>query len=210
MKIAKIKEYIKNLFKSKSYMLNQESDNLYALLRPRVLDTLALPIERVIKKYDPSKPSILLIDNSKYILSMLEDYLTLCGVTEEKYNILKFFDMYAPFVMIETLQKLEPLGLKKIEYAIIDIVLPGKFYKNNKVLRMDGIDVSIFLEETYDCKKFLFFSGNVVNSYVSYIEEKIKKFKEHFGLELKEYIVNKTESDDVIVKKFKNLFQDMN
>lgn len=206
--LEKIRAFFKGLFSKKSNMLNQEAENFEELLQQRATDNVALPVERIINKFDEKKPSILIIDDSRYILSMVEEYLAICGVTEENFNILKFYGVYAPFVMKETLKELAELGLTKIEYAIIDIVLPGKFKEGNKVVKMDGIDVSIFINEQFKCNKFLFFSGNVLNIYIDFIQEKINKFQDYFKEDLKKYIVIKTKGDDYIINKFNKLLQD--
>lgn len=187
-------------------MLSQEEINFEELLPEKSATHLRLPVDRIIQNYDDSKPSIVIIDDSRLILSMVEDYLERLNITEEKYNILKFFGMYAPFVLDETLQELEKQGLTKIEYAIIDIVLPGKVKHGNTYLKMDGIDVSILLNERYKCQKFLFFSGNVLNVYIDFIQEKVDKFFDHFKRDLRKYIVIKTNGDEYIINKFGKLF----
>lgn len=175
------------------------NDNLEDLLPCRTSDTISLPIRRLVDNYDSNKPTIVIIDDSMYVLDMVEDYLSIIGITEETHNILKFYGVYAPFILRDTLRLIKDL---KIDYAIIDIVLPGKLKEHGRYEKMDGIDIAMLLDKEYNCGKFLFFSGNVLNTYVKFIEDKVQRFKDYFNKNLLDYIVFKTSTDEEIISRF--------
>jgi CheY-like chemotaxis protein len=161
----------------------------------------------LISKFNKNKPTILIVDDSKGIVSIVEDYIQEeIDVTE--YNILTFFGDYAPFVMKETLDKLNTVhGLNKIDYAIIDIVLPGKFKENDQLVRIDGVDVAIYINGQFNCTNFVFYTGNILNAYIEFIEAKVMKFKEYFGESLKDYMILKISSEEKTKEKFTRLFK---
>jgi hypothetical protein len=201
----------KYFFKSFLTGMSQEGANLESLLPEKYQEEINLPVDRIMNNFDSSKPSLVIIDDSIMILSLVEEYLEILGVTPENHNILKFYGFYAPFVLIETLKELKTnFGLKKINYAIIDIVLPGKLKKQNNYVKLDGIDVAIHLHKEYDCKNIVFFSGNVLNVYVDYIMEKIQKFRDYFKKYLNDYIIIKTSEDSYILEQFKNILSEKN
>ena len=165
------------------------------------------PIGRISSKNDKSKKNFIIIDDSKGIVSILEDTLEELENEGEidlsGYNIMTFYNRYAPFILKGTLKKLEPT---KVDLAIIDIVLPGKVRVNGEFKRMDGIDVAVLLHEKYDCNNFVFFTGNVVSDYIEYIQEKVDRFKNVFGKDIESHIIFKSELDDSETKeKFINL-----
>lgn len=192
--------------------IKTESVNYAELMLEREVKTLRLPYDRIIQHYDPAKKSVVIIDDSSLVLSMVQDYLKILGITEEKYNIFQFYGVYAPFVLKETLNELKEQGLTKIDHAIVDIVLPGKLQntETGKYEKMDGIDVAILLNKHYCCNSLLFFSGNILNAYLEFIEEKINKFKKHFTFDLRKYIVVKTTKDTVILDSFKEMLDNEN
>jgi len=183
----------------------QESVNYEALIPEKYSVELRLPINRIVESFDFSKPSIVIIDDSELILTLVEEYLANCSITSEDYNILRFYGLHAPFILKDTLNILKSKGLEKIEYAIIDIVLPGKIKEENKYVKMDGIDVAILLNRDFGTDNFFFFSGNVLNLYVEYIHEKAEKFYNYFKLNLSEFIIPKNSDDDSIQERIEEL-----
>jgi CheY-like chemotaxis protein len=194
-----------NFFNIKK-LLSSEPTNFNELMIERTTESISLPMERIVNRYDKDKPVVLIIDDSPLVLSMVTDYLNKIGITEADYNIFKFYGLYAPFVMKETLIKLTEIGLERIDYAIIDIVLPGKMKSATGYDKMDGVDVAILLDYKYKCKKFIFFSGNVLNMYIDFIHDKCEKFAAYFVRDLRDNIVIKTSTDDEILERFGELF----
>lgn len=191
-------------FFKKDPVLNYDI-SISELIEERIDSPIFLPEERIINRFDTNKPSILIIDDSKGMVSIVEDYLADLNVNLSDYNVLTFFGVNAGFVMVETLAELRKKGLSKIDYAIIDIVLPGRIHVEDSYRKMDGIDVAEHISRMYSCDSFLFYSGNTLNYYVDYIEEKIAKFDSIFNKNMRNYLVFKNESDDVILGRFESL-----
>lgn len=179
------------------------SKDLLNLIPERKNDDIFLPLERVIKNYKPNLRTVLIIDDSRGITSILEEYIS--KNSQEEFNIVSFYGVNAPFIMEETLQILKTKGLTKIDFAIIDIVLPGKRFKDNHILKWDGIDVSIFLSEEFDLKNFLFYTGNIVSNYVAFIKDKKEKFNQYFKTDIKDFILYKSENDVIINRELNSL-----
>lgn len=197
--------WINRIFKKSAPQEKVFEINVPDLIPPKQDIEIYLPEERIISQFKPNRKNILIIDDSKGITSIVEDFVAeIVDVTE--YNVLVFYGLNAAFVMKATLKRLEELGLEKIDYAIIDIVLPGKMKVDNKYERLDGIDISIYLNKMYSLENFIFYSGNILNSYVDYIEEKIAKFKDHFNKNLKNYIILKGQSDEEVSSRIRKLF----
>jgi hypothetical protein len=186
----------------------KNKDNLIELdtsdLIPDKEDVLIfLPEERLISKFDPSKPSLLIIDDSKGIISIVEDYIELCTINKEHYNILTFFGKYAPFVMEETLLTLREKGLQKIDYAIIDLVLPGKIKNGDVCIKKDGVDVAEFLHSEFSCTNMCFYTGNALKIYPELTKEKADRFEKYFNKSFFDYVIFKGADMDIdIVNEF--------
>lgn len=202
-----IKNKIKKIFKGKSADLQVIKEDLGQLLPTKTSYNIEIPWDRLIKNFDYNKKTIVLIDDSKMILTLLQDYLTTIGLHLEDYNILDFYSIYAPFVLRDTLKELAKNPSFKVDYAVVDIVLPGKIKDSQNYIKMDGIDVAKILHDMYKCRNFKFFSGNVLNHYIDYIQEKVVKFEEYFGKDLYTYIILKNEDDQIIQAKLKELFK---
>jgi hypothetical protein len=190
-----------NLFRIKS----TEKLNYESLIPEKTPEEILLPLKRIVETFDFSKPSIVIIDDSQLYLTLVEEYLDASDITKENYNILKFYGLYAPFILQDTLKILKEKGLEKIESAIIDIVLPGKMNVNNKYIKMDGVDVSIFLNKEFGTTDFFFLSGNILNLYIEYIQEKANKFTAYFNIALNSLIIPKNCSDETILLKIKEI-----
>lgn len=192
-----------NIVFGKKKLENEFEIDLKDILPEREDVELFVPEERLISKFDPSKHSILIIDDSKGIISIVEDYIKVCKVDTSNYNVLTFFGVYAPFVMERTLDVLKQKGLNKIEFAIIDIVLPGKIKIEDKNIKKDGIDVAISLNTHFSCNNFCFYTGNILQAYEEFAKEKEQKFKKKFHKDLKDFIIFKGDgSDENVIKEF--------
>ena len=159
-------------------------------------------------EYDSQRPNILIIDDSPGITSIVIDYfeeLHHAGIIDiHKFNILAFSGKHAPFLMNNTLIDYD---IKKIDYAIIDIILPGRMKVCSKQTKMDGIDVSIILNEKYHCDNFVFFTGNVVSEYIDYIKEKVDRYFKYFGTHIKEQIIFKKGGEQDTKLEFEDLMK---
>jgi CheY-like chemotaxis protein len=195
--------WIKSFFKKEDQ--NTYDISISDLIEERVDIPIFIPEDRIINNFYKNKPSILIIDDSKGMISIAEDYLLELHLDLNDYNVLTFYGINAGFVMIETLNVLKNKGLEKIEFAIIDIVLPGKIHVDDSYRKMDGIDVAEHISSKYSCKNFLFYSGNTLNYYVDYIEEKIGKFDKIFNKNMRNFLVFKNETDEFILSKFDKL-----
>lgn len=169
---------------------------------------LNIPIDRIINNYDKNKKNILIIDDSRGIVSVIEDFINEVqrnkSINLSEYNILTFYGKYSSFVLEKTLNVLSPIT---IDYAIIDIVLPGKIKRNNETVKMDGIDISILLNSQYNCNNFCFFTGNVVSEHIEYINEKVVKFSDFFNTDIRNYIIFKGDKDgSETINKLSKLF----
>lgn len=201
-----IKKYVfSNKFITKYFKTNK---NYNSMLPAKYSIDLKLPQERIVSNYNPELPTIVIIDDSKGIVSIVEDYLHECGLQSESFNILSFFGQMAPFVLLQTLSMLKDKGLNKVDYAIIDIVLPGKIKQDDKYIKMDGIDVSILLNKEYKCNNFVFYTGNIVNTYVEFIKLKSDKFFNYFNKNIEDYLIFKSnDADKDVIENFCSLLK---
>lgn len=172
-------------------------------------DTIPIPINRIINTHDINKNNIIIIDDSPGIVSVLEDFIKEVekngDINLDDYNVMTFSDKYAPFVLKRTLEELD---LKKVDFAIIDIILPGKMKQGEKYFKLDGVDVAILLYEKYGCTNFVFFTGNIISEYVDYIKEKVDKFEDVFNKDIRDFIIFKGDKDATdTVKELGKLFK---
>ena len=199
--LLKLVNSIRTLLEKQHNETNQYYLKSNVVKRPERMDTIInIPKNRLINDFDPTKKNILIIDDSKGVISIVEDYISECNINLDDFNILTFYDTYAPFVMINTLKELESRGLTKIDYAIIDIVLPGKIKQDNSYIRLDGIDVAKILHETYDCHNLCFYTGNIVNMYVEFIKHKTDAFYDYFKRSISDFLIFKTSGSEEEVK----------
>jgi CheY-like chemotaxis protein len=193
-----IKKKLLDLFPNNTVQIEHKSKNL---LPTRQEYDIKIPRQRIIAEFSKEKNNILIIDDSRGIVSIVEDMIRDIGKDKEtlnldNYNILSFFDRYAPFVLKETLETLKPLS---IEYAVIDIMLPGKIKVEGVSTRMDGVDVAILLHSEYGCENFIFFTGNTLAEYVDYISDKMHKFKDYFNKDMEDYIIFKGANRPIVI-----------
>lgn len=199
----KLTDKISDLVSKKQEPLTEEEEFLRELLPEKGDYDFSLPVKRVIENFDPAKKNLVIIDDSKGIVSVVQDMLEELHkegrINIEEYNVLPFFDKYAPFVMEETLNE---LGDIKVDLAIIDIILPGKMKRDGKYFKKDGVDVAHVLNRKYGCENFVFFTGNVVSEYIEFIREKVERFHKYFGKHIKEHMIFKGDNDDGESTKF--------
>lgn len=206
--LSKLIEILSKFFKNKKNY-NKIIIDITSIIPNKIEVEINLPEIRLIKAFDPSKPSVLIIDDQKGIISIVEDYMAECGVDSSQYNILSFYGNFAAFVMQATLERLkEEQALAKIDIAIIDIVLPGKKKINDRYTKYDGVDVAMYLNENFDLKNFAFYTGNIVSAYVGFINEKTEKFFRYFKKPMSEHIIYKGNgSEEEVIKEFCDLFK---
>lgn len=202
-----MKQILNNLIKWLQ-KFQEEDINLESISSHREDLDISVPVNRIIKDFDYSKKNIIIIDDSRGIVSVVEDFVREVEkkgtIDLDDYNVLTFYDKYAPFVLQETLERLEPI---KVEFAIVDIVLPGKLKVDDAYVRLDGVDVAVLLNEKYDCNNLCFFTGNVVSEHIGYIKDKIIKFKNFFGTDIQDYIIFKGDNDfSITINRLDDLF----
>jgi len=201
-----VKKWIR-IFRSYFKDNNDNKDNIYDNLIPKNKSKFNFENQdkEILKNYVPGKKNIIIIDDSPGIISivvdMLEELHSNKKINLHEYNILKFYGKFAPFLLEYTLEK---NNITKIDYAIIDIILPGRLKIDGIQKRLDGIDTAILLNKQYNCNNFVFYTGNVVSEYIDFIKEKVDRFYDFFGIHIKEQIIFKGEGDDA---KFK--FEDL-
>jgi len=169
-------------------------------------------VDEIVRAYlkHPKQKHVIIIDDSYGIVDVVKEYVhKIIDVNDDvnlnSIDILPFGGMHAPFILMEALQKLD---LMRIDFAVIDIVLPGKMMVNGINTKYDGIDVAIHLNENYGCNNFVFYSGNVVSEYVEYIGEKMSKFEAHFGRNLRDFIIYKGDLNETqTIEEFTKLFK---
>lgn len=151
---------------------------------------------KYIKKFnlDFSKDSILIIDDNAGVVSFLVDDLIELNKEEkinlQNYNIIKIDSQFAAFILEASLLKYKDLNIK---YAIIDITLGGSIKTTNGVVKYNGVDVFKMLYDIHPDLKFIFYTGNNLNTYISANNELIKKFKNIYGDSIDNYIIHKSE-----------------
>lgn len=153
------------------------------------------------------KQSIVICDDSEGMVQLIEEFLNELGFTDELYNIFTYSGMCCAFKTIEGLSQLEKVGLKHIDFAIIDLVLPGGIDINDKFINLDGIDLNFYLNYKFNVRNscIIHIKGlNKIMDFSIYFENKIKKFKTMMNLDLNDNILYK-EIDDEDFKNNLNL-----
>lgn len=144
--------------------------------------------------YDKNKPSILILDDNSNIISVLEDDIddlhSAGKLNTNDYNIITFSTQDAVFNLQATLKTYDGLNIK---FAILDITIGGGVYTEEKGnIILDGIDALISILVYNPDVKFIFFTGNKLNPYITKNKNKIEKFNKATGLDIFEHIIYKT------------------
>ena len=158
-------------------------------------DYLALNYD--INNFDPCKKTILIIDDSPGMINIIKEYIDMAKFNRNDYNVITFTERYAPFAMMEGLKLLECRGLRTVDYAFVDMVLPGKIDIDGKSVGMDGVDVSTYLYRKYNCKNTCLLclrSCDIEGKYGGFFKPKVEKFMKVFKKDMMNYILYKETS----------------
>lgn len=146
-------------------------------------------IDKQGERYNSNKKTVLIIDDSPGLVSFLLDDLKDIINTED-YNILFFDGKYAVFKLIATSIQYKIF----YDYAIIDLTYGGVVKATTGNIKLNGVDAFDFLYHSNKDLKFLFFTGNLLNTYIKTNEEMVEKFYKIFGDDIKNYLLQKNSS----------------
>lgn len=145
-------------------------------------------------KYDLTKPGILIIDDNPGIVSFLEDdleELTDSGlINVEDYNIFSFTTKNAAYIAFGTMRAYKNLNIQK---AIIDITLGGSMVTSKGNIKLHGVDVFEALIEINPNLRYLFYTGNQMNSEVKTISDIMRQYSLLTGKKITDSLLFKTQ-----------------
>lgn len=148
------------------------------------------------KVFDEDKPSIVLIDDNPGIISFLQDDLQYLNdkklINLNNYNIIAYDGVNAGFNLAADLVKLKTLNIK---YAIIDITIGGSIMTEKGNIKYNGIDIFEIINKTEEDFKFLFYTGNNLNTHIKYNKMMIDKFYKITGKDIYNFVLFKTTLD---------------
>ena len=148
-------------------------------------------------EYDNTKESILIIDDSRGVISfMVDDVLQILGelgIPAEQYNILCFDGQYAAYHFIATSQAYKGLNITK---AIIDITYDGIAKTASGNVQYNGVDVYEELHKYNPNAKFVFYTGNELNEAITHVRELVNKFHNIHGNTIRDYLWFKSSSSN--------------
>ena len=128
------------------------------------------------KDYDLSKPGILIIDDNEGICSFLEDDLEEMDEEEminmDSYNLFIFSGRDCAYKLLGTLRN-KDLNIQK---AIIDITYGGSVSTSNGNIKLNGVDVFEVLLELDPNLRYIFYTGNQMNTHIKAIGALMKKY----------------------------------
>lgn len=147
---------------------------------------------------DEFKKTILLIDDNPGIVSFLEDDLNELfekhNIKKDRFNILKITGNDAAINLISILNRKKSL---KIDYAIIDLSYGAILKTLDGNLKFNGVDVFCNLKNKNPNLKFIFFTGNTLNPYLTSIKKMIETFKKcSDGKDINDFVLFKNQFTD--------------
>jgi len=141
--------------------------------------------------FDLSKPGIMIIDDNEGICSFLQDDLEDDGkINLDDYNIFTFSTQYCAYDFIGTILKYKDLNIQK---AIIDITYGGTVQTKKGNLKLNGVDVFEILYELNKDLKYLFYTGNQMNTHIKHIGELMNKYIKITNKKITENMIFKTQ-----------------
>jgi len=156
---------------------------------------------------DFSKPGILIIDDNEGICSfILDDFEELAesgDINLDDYNVFCFHGIMCAYDLISTIQKYDNFNIQK---ALIDITYTGTIETNNGNIKLNGVDVFEILYELNKNLKFIFYTGNQMNTHIKligYIKDKFNRitskciddfimFKTEYSMKERRQVIKKT------------------
>jgi hypothetical protein len=187
------KEDSKNITSNKTKMdnINKKIERKHMSEGLRINVDVNIPIINI----DPSKKTLLIIDDSAGAVSFIQDdinHLHLQGnININDYNVLILTEKMCAFKLEGLLKKHKDL---LIDYAIIDITLNGTSYNNEtgRYIKYNGVDVFEMIYNTNPNIEFTFYTGNKMNKHIKTNQKLMSKFKSIYGGDLVDHIIFKT------------------
>lgn len=146
---------------------------------------------KFLEEFDASKKIILLIDDNPGIVSFLKDdmeYLIDKNIMDNNLNILCASGSHSAFCLEKFLEENDIT----INYVIIDITFGGSIIKNHSIVKYTGIDVFDMCHKNNPDLKYMFYTGNKLNTYIKSNKNLIEQFKDIMNKELKDFVLFKT------------------
>lgn len=144
-----------------------------------------------LNKYDPSKKTIIIVDDMIQTKALYEitfkdiiRYYSLDILKE--YNIICFFGKNVGFVVLDFLNS----GVK-IDFAILDVTISTIAKVDDEFIEVDGVDLSIAIDKLYPDYKVMFNSAHTMNSRNPTVRDFMLKFKTYFGVNMNSYSIDK-------------------
>ena len=162
--------------------------------------------------YGPNKKTILIIDDNLGIVSFLEDDVKEMAreysLNIDDFNIVAIYGNDAAINAITLVKKYPEF---KVDYAIIDLTY-GAIIKTDKGnVKFNGVDVFCYLREKNPNLKYVFFTGNTLNTYLNSIKRMVEKFKScSNGEDIIDHTIfkNQYSDEDRLKVIFENLFKE--
>jgi len=157
--------------------------------------------------YNFSKPGILIIDDNEGICSFIEDDLEELSEDEvinlDDYNVFTFYGKMCAYDFMATVERYPNLNIQK---AIIDITYGGAILTDKGNMKLNGVDVFEVLYELNPDVKYLFYTGNQMNTHIKTIGNLMSKYSKITGGKITDNILFKTQFNmidrrDYLVKK---------
>jgi len=160
------------------------------------------------KNWDKSKKTFLIIDDNFGIVAIIKDIIDELNeegkIDLKKWNILSFQEKQAGIHLIKAL-KVDKL---KVDAAFIDMTYGSIIRIKDRNIKINGIHIFKFLKDINKNLKFKFYTGNVLNEYISNNKEIIDFFKKITGEDIKNHMILKSRTTDADLKeKVLELFQ---
>ncbi len=147
-------------------------------------------------EFDKNKESILILDDNEGMVSFLLDDLNFFNksgqLNLDDYNVLTFSGYNAGFDFETTQEFHEGLNIK---YAIIDITLGGSNMTKDGNIIYTGVDVFEMIQKYQDDFKFIFYTGNNMNTHIKANVRIMDHFKTLTSHNIIDYILYKTSMD---------------
>jgi len=146
------------------------------------------------------KKNMLLIDDDPGVISTINDIINELidegEMRREEWNILVFTTKQAGIMFLKSLRDEN----FKIDVAIIDITFGSILRIFNKNIKINGVHIFYFLYERNTDLKFMFYTGNPLNEYITSKKELREFFFSTKKKPISDYIVSKLSSDDDEIK----------
>jgi hypothetical protein len=160
-----------------------------------------------LKNFDEDKDAILLVDDHEGLISFLKDDFDfiLDELNIDDLNIITISGKNAGFNFEAIFKKNPNLNIK---YAVIDITLGGTRMTTNGIQKYTGVDIFEYIYKKNKQLKFLFYTGNNLNTYIKSNKKIVDQFYKITNKHIKQYVLFKTSMsiDDRRDKLIKMLF----